>query len=596
MRIGRVELRPGAIILILLVMVGLVYAGLRQLGMLDTLLAKFDPRTGEKKSVVLPGRENLGDYSDTKLPPSTVKAPERTSDNPDVTIGLWTWQTESGIIDAVGGPKKSGDYANSCLCQAGITNTKLVIQNDTSEQIKALAAGQMQLVTTTGDQAAVDIAGANKLLRGNKAKVIWSGGYSYGEDCLIGPESWKRDPQLARGALVVTAVPYCDWNVTVNWAVDNQIPVNPDEQVYDPDAINFVNATDHIEAAQKYVNNAKVSLRNRATGKNEDHEINAVATWTPGDVMAVKGRSSVNYKSKSEKVQKIVSTRQYSYMMPHILFGNEDWLDKHRDYVKTLLRCLARSNEKIQQDESYFRDRVAVLNALVFNMEGMGPNFWSTYFKGNTEDGVPLGGSRVNNIAEVRHLFGLDGNQPLARSIFGISYTDHGKRLQKLLPDRLPTITPVDQVVDLSFIRDITDEKTTEGVYTASFSSGGNQGTVVKANYQITFDSGSAKVKPTEVNTLQDIRSLLVRASDTKVIVEGHTDNVGDDATNLRLSKERAKSVWQWLKDSDPSGVNINDKRLEAIEGYGSYRPLPGNQNSNDAEKAANRRVVIILK
>jgi outer membrane protein OmpA-like peptidoglycan-associated protein len=98
------------------------------------------------------------------------------------------------------------------------------------------------------------------------------------------------------------------------------------------------------------------------------------------------------------------------------------------------------------------------------------------------------------------------------------------------------------------------------------------------------------------MQTLQEIRSLLIRATDTKVIVEGHTDNVGDDGTNLRLSKERARSVWQWLKDSDPSGVNISDKRQEGIEGYGSYRPLPNNQNRNDAEKAANRRVVIILK
>ncbi|MEK7833357.1 MAG: hypothetical protein AAB401_19865, partial [Acidobacteriota bacterium] len=321
MRIGRLELGPGAIILVVALMTGLVYVGLSQLGILDKLV----PNADERRAVVPEKREKLEEISLASLPASSVKAPERTSDNPEVTIGLWTWQTVSGIIDAAGGPGKSGDHTDSCLCQAGITNTKLVVQNDTAEQIKALAAGQMQFVTTTGDQAAVDIAGANKLLRGNKAKVIWSSGYSFGEDCLIGPESWKKDPQGSRGAIVVTAVPYCDWNVTVNWAADNQIPVNPDEQVYDPDAINFVNATDHIEAAQKYVQNGRVSLRNRSTGKSEEHQIDAVATWTPGDVMAVKDRTTVNYKGKSEKVQKIVSTKEYSYMMPHILFGNEDW-------------------------------------------------------------------------------------------------------------------------------------------------------------------------------------------------------------------------------------------------------------------------------
>lgn len=594
MRIGRVQLGPGAIILILLVMVGLVYASLKQLGILDKFTTPPSATDGKKGGIIPDKREPIPEV--TSLPPSKVTAPERTNDNPDVTIGIWTWQTTSGIIDAVGGPGKSGDHINSCLCQAGITNTKLVVENDTSKQIEALAAGRMQLVTTTGDQAAVDISSANKQLRGNKVKVIWSGGYSFGEDCLMGPESWKKDPQKARGAVVVTAIPYCDWNVTVDWAADNQIPVNPDEQAYDPEAINFVNASDHIEAAQKFVQNAKVNLRNRATGQTETHAIDAVATWTPGDVLAFEGRNSVTYKGQTEKLQKIVSTKEYSYMMPQILFGNEDWLNQHREYVKTLLRCLARSNERIKTDDEYFKTRVAPLNAILFNIEGKGPSFWYDFFKGKTVDGVPLGGSRVNNIAEVRHLFGMDNNLPIERSIFGITYLDHAKRLQKVMPLRLENFTPVNQVVDLSFIKEITDERSETTVYQPTFTPGQNTGTVVQANYQINFPSGSAKILPTEEGTLRDIYNLLVRATDTKIILEGHTDNTGDAGTNLKLSQDRAQSVWQWLKAQDPSGVNINDKRLQAIEGYGSYRPLPGNQNRTDAEKAANRRVVIILK
>ncbi|HEX8474276.1 MAG TPA: OmpA family protein [Pyrinomonadaceae bacterium] len=575
-------------------MAGLVYAGIKQLGILDKL--RPDGGNTNQGGVLVGQREKLEDIAREDLPASQVKPPERTTDNPEVTIGIWTWQTVSGLIDAVGGPGKSGDHPDSCLAQAGITNTRLVVQNDTAEQIKALAAGQMQLVTTTGDQSAVDIAGANKLLRGNKAKVIWSSGYSFGEDCVMGPESWKKDPQLARGSVVVTAIPYCDWNVTVNWAADNQIPVNPDEQVYDPASINFVNATDHIEAAQKFVSNAKVGLRNSATGQTEEHQLDGVATWTPGDVMAVKERPTVNYRGKSEKLQKIVSTKEYSYMMPNILFGNEDWLRQHRPYVTTLLRCIARSNERIKTDPNYFRDRVAALNALVFNMEGLGQTFWGSYFAGKTENDVPLGGSRVNNIADVRHLFGLDGNQPIARSIFGITYTDHANRLRQLLPQRLENFAPVEQVVDLSFIKDITDEQSAAPVYQPKFEEGQNTGTVVKANYQINFASGSSQVRPTETARLQEIRNLLIRASDTKVIIEGHTDNVGDAGTNLRLSQERARAVWQWLKASDPSGINISDARLEGIEGYGPYRPLPGNQNRDETEKAANRRVVIILR
>ena len=91
------------------------------------------------------------------------------------------------------------------------------------------------------------------------------------------------------------------FNVAVNWAADNKIPVNADEKVYNPDAINFVNASDHIEASQKFIANAKVSLKNVKTGQMENRDIDAVATWTPGDVMAAQGRSSVNYKGTATR-------------------------------------------------------------------------------------------------------------------------------------------------------------------------------------------------------------------------------------------------------------------------------------------------------
>src|SRR5262249_61652601 len=125
----------------------------------------------------------------------------------------------------------------------------------------------------------------------------------------------------------------------------------------------------------------------------------------------------------------------------------------------------------------------------------------------------PPVGTRGNSIAKVRPLFGLGSNQTLDRSIFGVSYLDHGKRLQKLLPERLPTITPVAQVVDLSFPKEIPDETSAAPVYQPKFEGGASTGTVVKANYQINFDTGSAKIKPSELSTLEEIRSLLIRAT-----------------------------------------------------------------------------------
>jgi OmpA-OmpF porin, OOP family len=590
-RIGKFQLGPGAIILALALILGLVYVAFSQFGIWDKLKPKTDVSKTEQTL------ERTEDIKRENLPATDVKPPKPTTDDPEVTIGIWTWQTQSALIDAVGGKGKSGDHPDSLLYQAGIKNTRLVVENDTSKQVEALASNNMQFVTTTGDQSAVDIAGANKLLRGPKAKIVWSGGYSSGEDCLMGPESWKKDPQNAKGSLVVTAVPYCDFNVVVNWAADNKIPVNPDEKVYNPDAINFVNATDHIEASQKFISNAKVSLKNVKTGQQENREIDGVATWTPGDVMAAQGRSSVNYKGKSEKLQKIISTEQYSAMMPNILFTTEDFIKKHPDYIETLLRCIARSSAKIKGDPNYFKTRVAALNAEVFNLEGKGPSFWAKYFDIVEENGVKLGGSRINDIADNQHLFGLDTKKPLADSVFGISYNEHAKRLQKLLPERMPTFTPVDQVIDLSFIKKMSDEVGTIKAETGSSSQANSADTVVKANFDITFDSGSSELKPSEIAKLNEIRSLLIRASNTKVIVEGHTDNAGDSSKNIELSKNRANSVWTWLKASDESRVNINDQRIISVDGYGAMNPISGTKDvQSNEDKSKNRRVTIILK
>lgn len=590
-RIGNYKLGPGFIILALALILGLLYVAFSQFGIWDKLRPKTDVSKTEQTI------ERTEDIKRENLPATDVKAPNPTKDDPEVTIGIWTWQAQSALIDAVGGVGKSGDHPDSLLYQAGIKNTRLIVENDTAKQVEGLAANNIQIVTTTGDQSAVDIAGANKLLRGPKAKVIWSGGYSSGEDALMGPESWKKDPQNAKGALVVTAVPYCDFNVVVNWAADNKIPLNPDEKVYNPDAINFVNSTDHIEAAQKFISNAKVSLKNVKTGKMEDREIDAVATWTPGDVMAAQGRSSVNFKGKSEKLQKIISTEQYSAMMPNILFTTEDFIKKHPEYIETLLRCLARAGAKIKGDPNYFKNRVAALNAQVFAMEGKGPSFWAKYFDIVEENGVRLGGSRVNDIADNRHLFGVGNNKPLSESVFGISYNEHAKRLQKLLPERMPTFTPVDQVVDLSFVKKLSDEVGEVKQETGSSTQAGSTNTVVKANFDIVFDSGSSELKPSEIAKLNEIRSLLIRASNTKIIVEGHTDNAGDSAKNIELSKARAQSVWTWLKASDESRININDQRIITVDGYGSLNPIAGTTTTqSNEERAKNRRVTIILK
>ncbi len=101
----------------------------------------------------------------------------------------------------------------------------------------------------------------------------------------------------------------------------------------------------------------------------------------------------------------------------------------------------------------------------------------------------------------------------------------------------------------------------------------------------IVFDSGKATLKEgagSEV-VLEQLKQFLdTNPQVTLLRVEGHTDNVGQDAANLSLSGERALTIKKWLVDK-----GIKKERLIAV-GFGETRPVA--DNGTDAGRAQNRR------
>jgi len=73
-----------------------------------------------------------------------------------------------------------------------------------------------------------------------------------------------------------------------------------------------------------------------------------------------------------------------------------------------------------------------------------------------------------------------------------------------------------------------------------------------------------------------------------KIEIGGHTDNTGTVKHNLVLSKNRAKSVFEYLIDK-----GINKKRL-SFKGYGSKIPIADNKTKKG--KALNRRTEIKIR
>jgi outer membrane protein OmpA-like peptidoglycan-associated protein len=99
----------------------------------------------------------------------------------------------------------------------------------------------------------------------------------------------------------------------------------------------------------------------------------------------------------------------------------------------------------------------------------------------------------------------------------------------------------------------------------------------------ILFETNSAEIKANSFEILQKAAKLLKEFKDTKVAIEGHTDNEGDETANQALSLERAKSVQRWLV-----AHGVAESRL-TVAGFGASKPVASNATS--AGRAENRRI-----
>ena len=102
------------------------------------------------------------------------------------------------------------------------------------------------------------------------------------------------------------------------------------------------------------------------------------------------------------------------------------------------------------------------------------------------------------------------------------------------------------------------------------------------------FESGKSSLNVTESSAyLQRVAVLINTKTDKNVILEGHTDNLGNEALNQELSEARARSVREAL-----IAQGIDAKRLSTA-GYSFNRPVAS--NADDEGRKLNRRVEVVI-
>ncbi len=112
---------------------------------------------------------------------------------------------------------------------------------------------------------------------------------------------------------------------------------------------------------------------------------------------------------------------------------------------------------------------------------------------------------------------------------------------------------------------------------------------VIIRSYGFQFPVGKAELLPSNFTLLNKIVSAIQKYPTAKIEVEGHTDSSGSNATNLRLSQERAKNIADFLVKV--SGIDAD--RVSHV-GRGEEKPIASNNTPKGREK--NRRIEVIIK
>lgn len=107
-------------------------------------------------------------------------------------------------------------------------------------------------------------------------------------------------------------------------------------------------------------------------------------------------------------------------------------------------------------------------------------------------------------------------------------------------------------------------------------------------SFLLYFDQGTVRLVPESVRVLAALRQEIAARSGPEVEVIGHTDTVGSDEDNDRLSMRRAEEVLDWL-----AGQGFDKSQMSAVgRGERDLRVDTGDNSDN----AANRRVEVIVR
>lgn len=527
-----------------------------------------------------------------------------------IRAGLMGWNAQAGVLAANGGVNT---MKGSIMEEQGV-NLKLICQNDCNQQetqllafITDYAAGNKNsskgynMIAWMGDGCPSYLAGFNATITKQVgaeyiAQVFYVAGSSFGEDKFIfadeGDVKVKQDPMTAlKGSLVVGVLRDGDWNIAMQFANMNQVPVNNDPTTYDRNAINWMGVDDFMKASAQYnsrvKDHRKIVENGKITGRDTDVTVNGVVSWFPGDMTALSGRGGVT----------VASTKDFGAQMPCAFLASKKWLEDNRAVVEKFILASALGCDQVKSHSTWLTYASMVADK-VYQDKTMKPSDWEKAFVGFPYTGTDgkintIGGSRVFNLADDAEYFGFNGGVDKYAAVYA-TFADLDMKSYPELFQKENAIPKYDDVVNTSYMLEVYSKNKNNSNMTVASNPTYQQGEVTEkvtqGNYTIEFDVNSATLRPSSYALLDKLANNFVVAENLKAEIIGHTDNTGNDADNNSLSERRAQAIVDYLVSKNASFRN----RVSA-KGVGSSDPLKNIDPNSKSGRQANRRVEIIM-
>lgn len=528
-------------------------------------------------------------------------------------VGIIPWNANMGQMFANGGAFTT---SGSLMEQYGVKvrfvrqDKPNLMQDEQVAFVDALSKGEkfpstgMAFVQLMGDGVPAYLIELQRRLASYgpkfRARVYGSGGRSYGEDALWGPDEWLTNPQSMKGAVIAGVIGDGDWCIAMSFLSKNGVKNNPDVTTYDPDAVNWVATDSSSDAVRKTIDGFSeerpVVRDGKRTSEKQRITVQGFVGWTPDDV---------TYAREKGGLTRIFSTApgENSEEMPMIIIGIEQFVQANPKLMKGYLRATFEGSDQVRSHPEALQFASAVSDK-VYAEKNTGPAYWAKYYQGVIEQDatgakVPLGGSAVHNLGDNLKLFGIEGGSVNPVSPYAAVYNGFGAIVLQQFLTKEKSFPKYSDVFDPRFLIELEREmpqSASEAAIVTDYSGGEAGRRVGNRSWQIEFNSGSSAITPAGQKVVRDLANELLSGS-SKIDLIGHTDNTGvsdrgmRERQNQNLSEARAKAVQAALQSLNRSA--FPQDRFRSVEGRGEREPIA--DNGSAAGKAKNRRVQVEL-